>query len=259
MLKFFRRKFYVFALLTLLALTSGCNFFGRQKDEAVMPVVGMLSNGDSVLGTWSLSSASPITGGNPDDAYTESYTFDPTGNAQIRLRDPHKSGYDCVAYGEYRVVAQSVTIYVRGLSSNNCPFGSQLTLYNIRIGNGGAYLRASDSTGAADYRFLAQRSPINALIGLWSFGGAGGFDFVWFDEYGYFLMQVSEAGQQYLLMGYYDALVSGALQMQFFTDFSFDHVSNTPLVFSSYLTDGTNLQLTFTDANGEEDYVGTRL
>lgn len=253
-----RTKLAFLPVLLTVWLMAGCNFFGKQEDNYTPMSIGSLSNGQNIIGTWSLSSTSPDIDGNPSDAFTESYTFDPVGGAQVRLRDPHKSGLDCIAYGQYRISGQTVTIYVQTVSDTDCGFSSQMNLYSVTLSEPGHYIRVSNATGTTTYRFLVQRTSISALVGLWSFGGEGGIDFIWFDEYGYFVMQITEDNQPTLLTGYYQALASGGLRLVFFSDSMFDSISSA-LEFEGYLTNGTQLQLDYSGDNGFESYVGTRL
>jgi hypothetical protein len=247
-----------FVLILLVAGISGCNFFGKESEESTLPPLGALPDGSSVIGTWSALSWG-------DFPSVDAYTFDPTGNAQVRFRDPRASGTDCLAYGTFKVLSSTVVIDVQAYSSSECRFPDQIRLESVRVSDPGHYIEAREvgfTSGGGSRKFLLERNPIFALVGLWDFRGQAGIDYLWFDEHGYCLMQLTaQEGetQPLVLVGYYDPLVTGGVRLIFFSDSSFDVLSGAFLEFSDYLTNGSQLQLDYRFGDETESYLKERL
>lgn len=253
----------VLCLAALAGASSGCNFFGKKKDEAPLTLAGQLSNGATVIGTWSMSYASPTTTRNPSNAFTETYSFDPLGSAQIDLRDPHNGGIHCTGYGQYRTSDRDVFVYVQAVSSAMCPLSAVIHLASVQVTD--SSLRYVDPESGSSLVLFRDRSQQLAPAGLWDFHAAGaddqgngGIDWIFLDVHGYFLMQTTLEGEPFLLIGRYD-VAAGAIQFTFILNMDPASLDPNALVFSQFATDGQVLQLSFTDAEGTIIYQGDRL
>ena len=249
---------WTIALVPLFCVAlSGCNFFGKQKETAPVLAPGELPSGESIVGTWSRSSASLSATSNPTSATTMTYSFDPTGGVRIDVRDQKSGGQICSAFGEFRVVGDNnAVIYVQAVSSTSCGFGQQMSLTDIRISSTSiSYTEGSSHQTVKLYVDHAPRSQ--GLVGLWQFGGAGGIDYVLFDQHGYFVMQVNDQGDQVQLEGYY-AVVDSALGLYFFSGEP-TNVTGT-VVFSQFITNGSALILDELYEDGTTStFAGARL
>ena len=264
--KFFQHATTAAVLAVVLAMTSGCNFFGKQVDDEVVRAPGQLADGVSMVGTWTMSGTNTSETYNPTYAVTTSYIFDPNGTMRIEIRDMHSAGISCVAYGQYRNLGdREVVIYLQN-STGVCGFSAQMRFSNVQVT--GDLMQVLDLTGGApgsNYVYFKSHPQEAAPVGLWNFGGSGGVDFILFDAHGYFILQTTDQAGPFLMLGAY-SVGSGAdigkLSLRFFSKMDPASSAGNPLVFSQYVTDGRDLQLVETNINDPEKpfvYTGHRL
>lgn len=244
---------------------SGCNFFGKQKAESNNTPIGELADGSSIIGNWSYSTANTSVDRNPSLAYTTTYRFDPTGSVEVKLKDLHYGGIVCTAIGQYRrTSSQDITIYIQATTSGMCGFNSLMYLNNIQVS--GSRLQFYDPIAKANYVYFSDRTQISPPTGVWDFkaagadgAGEGGIDFLILDEQGYFIMQTTLSGSPYLLIGFYK-VVGNSLGLYFFENSDPNNLTGSPIIFSEFITNGIQLQLTETASDGSHTtYLGDRL
>lgn len=251
--------------VTLILNATGCNFFGKLEDAAVPTAIGELGDGSSFVGSWTISSASTSAEGEPTYAVTETYTFDPNGSARIELRDVLSEGITCTGYGQFRQTGSAeVTVYLQSVEPANCAFSAQLKFSDVRVS--GSTFKFKDPLSGYEFSLLKARTPSTfAPIGVWDFNsagadesGEGGIDYIFFDPRGYFLLQTTSDGEQFLLIGYY-TISNGSLSLSFFSGMDPAQVSGSPLVYKQFVTDGSSLQLVEETEQGDFVYTGSRL
>ncbi len=249
------KKFIVrFLCITILFSFFGCSFFGKKKDDNPNTNPGQLADGSYIVGSWAVSYASTSAERNPGSAFTFVYSFDPINSAKVEVRDAHKGGIVCTGYGQYRIVQKDVLIYIQSVSSSVCGFESPMHWGSVQVLS--KSLKANDKNGQA-MTFFSAKSAESAVVGLWDFksalsdeAGNGGIDFIFFDHQGYFLIQTTISGAQYLLVGFYEITSESILKLSFFINMDPSQVDGEPLEFSQFVTDGKVLQLVTKDAEG---------
>jgi hypothetical protein len=254
-------KSYLLALIALAgglaAATAGCNFFGTKADPGPQ-TPGVLSNGTSVLGTWTASFSDTSSSDKPTYAMTTTYTLQANGGAQVEIRNQKSGGVTCLGYGQHREVGGDVQIYIQ--SSNGCGFQNEFVLGGVQVLS--KSIQYTDPISGYTQYMFAENDQVGAPVGVWQFNGAGGasgdggIDYLFFDQHGYFIMQTTSSGAQYLLLGTY-TIASGVLTLQFFQGGDPTQTSGS-MVFPQYVTDGQNLQLT-DQASSAVVYTGTKL
>ncbi|MBI3543123.1 MAG: hypothetical protein HY075_07610 [Deltaproteobacteria bacterium] len=242
-------RFFLTLTLTLGFATAvaGCNFFGKQVDQPP-PAPGQLADGSIFIGTWTQSASSIDANGNPAVALTWTYTFDAAGSVRVEVRNQKAGGGSCAGTGQYRLIgSDTVLIYVQSETPANCGLPAQLQFSHVKVTS--SYIDYIDPKDNGEYRLFPAAQP-GALppVGVWDFAGAGGIDYVFFDQNGYFLMQTTIDNTAYLMLGYY-IVSSGQLSLHFFGNDP-SQVAGTTL-FSSYLTNGSALELTQTTSTGD--------
>jgi hypothetical protein len=257
-------KSYLLALIALAgglaAATAGCQFFGTKTDPGPQ-APGALTNGASVLGTWSASFSDTSSADTPHYAMTTTYMLQGNGSAQVEIRSQLNGGLICTGYGQHREVGGDVQIYIQSASPSGCGFQNEFTLGNVQVLS--KSIKYTDPiSGYAQYMF-ADNAQTGAPVGVWNFGGAGGtgggqngIDYLFLDQHGYFIMQTTSSGAQYLLMGLY-TVASGALTLEFFQGTDPTQISSR-LSFPEYVTDGQHLALT-DQSSSAVIYPGTKL
>lgn len=243
------------ACVLLLTLT-GCNFFGKEGETEGTRLPGELSSGQSILGTWSFSYASPTATNNPSDAQSIMYSFEPNSVLRIEMRDPHFNGVSCTGYGQYRIAGKDVFAYIQASDSSACGFSSFTHLGAAEVQSQRILFKLPD--GSTTHLFKVRPIPSVAPVGLWDFQGQGGFDWIYFDPHGYFLVQATFDDEMYLLIGYYKVAQNG-LSLTFFDNLDPSTVSVEPIVFDQFVTDGFELRLVEQTDDGPVTYTGSRL
>lgn len=261
--------FVLFVMVPALLGLSGCNFFGKKKDEIVQTNPGELASGVSIVGSWTISVAGTASSTanppifKPAVAMTQTLTFDPTNTVRWEVRDLFANGSGCTGYGQYRINANDVIVYIQTVSASGCNFPYSFRMASVNITKTALFYTDPDTQG--HFAFFASRPQELAPIGVWNFAGAGanasgdgGIDYLLLDAQGYFLVQSTYSGQHYLLEGYYSTAVSG-LRLYFFNGDP-SHISGDPMSFAQFVTDGHTLELNNLDANGQVvTYTGTKL
>ncbi len=251
-------------LVVLMAVfASGCNFFGK-KEADPSPPPGVLDNGMYVAGVWTRFYASTSATRNPTTAYTETYFFDPQGSARIEIKDPHYGGILCIGYGQYRTIGNDIFVYMQTANYGFCGFSPVSQLSNVQVSDQAMFYH--DNSYDADLVLYRDKTPaIPGPVGLWDFhsGGAdpqgnGGFDWIFFTEYGYMVMQTTYDNAQYLLVGTYSVGTNGSLTVTFF-DGDPSHPVDPAIVFSQFVTNGAVLDLSETNNSIVTHYIGDRL
>lgn len=255
----------VLGALAIATASAGCNFFGKLEDEQVPTEIGKLASGASFLGSWTTNAADTSPDGHPSYAVTETYTFDPTGSVRVELRDVLGSGITCTGFGQYRQNNGSdVTIYLQAAEPPTCAFAAQIRLTQLSVS--GQVLSFKDPLSGYTFKLLKTRDvPIAAPIGVWDFDGAGadingdnGIDYLFLDPKGYFLIQTTYEGEQYLLIGYYK-ITGNSLALYFFSNGDPAQLAGDPLVYKQFITDGVTLELIEETPAGDVLSSGTRL
>lgn len=253
-------------IITFITFASGCDFFGKKTEDVTTQAVGQLSNGSSILGTWTFNYASTATTRNPSIAYNETYIFDPAGSVRLTLKDLHKNGLECIGYGQYRIIGQDVFVYIQAVNDSvRCAFAAVIQMTKVKITN--STLTFYEPSVAADFTYFSiQLSNTGIPTGLWDFHGAGadakgdgGIDWILFDDKGFFVLQTEFDKELYLLIGTYAIGTDGSLTMHFFTDDP-DAPTGDPMIYKQMLTDGLSLSLIYDNGNGATaSYLGSIL
>lgn len=248
-------------ILTLIAIShiSACDFFGRKKEEDTPRPVGILGDGKSIIGTYSYSAANTSADRNPKIAQTAVYSFDPNSGARIEVTDPHLGSIKCSAFGQYRIQGErEVFIYIQAVQPENCGFAPVVHLADVEVL--AQSLKYTEPSNGQRYSMFANRAPVQAPTGLWDFRGTGGIDYLFLDTQGYFILQSTdtETEEKFLLLGFY-TVSQGSLSLTFFSNMDPTQVSGSPIVFSSFATDGDILQLLQKSSTGDLLYNGYRL
>lgn len=248
--------FAIFVSSMLSALFSGCDFFGKQVPITDTQQPGTLADGTSIVGSWSASFSSESDIGQPTDALTETYSFDPNGAARVEVRDNLSGGGTCVAFGQYRVVgAQDVVIFVQAAVPSSCPFDAQIRLSAVKVES--VVLRFTDPKTQNRYAYFIEHAQQNAPVGVWDFDGAGaingekGYEYVFIDPHGYFRIQTTINGAHAFWDGFYSIEPSsGTIYFNVFDDANAPKVDHTD-VYSQFITDGNALQLITSDPSNK--------
>ncbi len=234
----------VTALVTLT--TSGCNFFGKVVPDPT-PAVGQLNDGTSFVGSWSTSFSDVSTSNVPDFATTTTFNLDGNGGLQVTTRDMLSGGATCVGSGQYRLIGENnLILYIQSVLPTTCVMTSQIQLSSVQVSTG--YLSYIDPNSGNAYHLFSDRAQHIAPVGVWDFAGAGGIDYLFLDVHGYFVMQTTIGGQQYLLQGYYN-IVGGGLSLYYFNNGDPTKVIGST-IFDSFVTNGQVLELTQTTTSG---------
>jgi hypothetical protein len=191
---------------------------------------------------------------------TTTYVFQSNGGVQVELRSQLHGGVTCTGYGQHREVGGDVQIYIQGTSSAGCALQPTFTLSNVQVLS--KSIQYTDPISGYTQYMFADNAQTGAPVGVWDFKGAGGvsgengIDYLFFDQHGYFIMQTTSGGGQYLLEGFY-TIANGALAMEFFDGKDPSKPSGS-MSFPQYVTDGQNLQLV-DQASSAIVYTGTKL
>ncbi|MEW6055884.1 MAG: hypothetical protein AB1540_04645 [Bdellovibrionota bacterium] len=251
-------RFFLILTLLLILFSTGCNFFGKEDNDGGNPPVGQLSDGKSIIGSWTASSASVDVDGNPEFAITNTYTFDPAGGARIDVTDGKSATTICTGYGQYRNPnGNDVIIYVQGATPSNCGFNSQIHLSQVEVFE--KTIRFKDPESQETYAYFKVQPQPRAPVGVWDFDGAGGIDYLFLDKDGYFLIQSTDpdTSEMFLYVGIY-SIIGAELRLGFFMNMDPSQLHGY-WVFSQFVTDGQVLELLEDTEDGQFAYTGIRL
>ncbi|HRK01982.1 MAG TPA: hypothetical protein PLH57_04905 [Oligoflexia bacterium] len=250
------RVLVICALFCAIVPLAGCTFFGKQVDENANLAVGQISGGQSILGSWTFSFAQATATNNPSDAQNITYSFEPNSVLRVEVRNPHYSGFLCTGYGQYRIAGRDVFAYVQAESPQGCGFSSFTHLGAAEVGSQRIVFTSPD--GAKAYYFKTRFVPTVSPVGLWDFQGDGGFDWIYFDHNGYFILQTTYESEMYLMVGYFSVAQNG-VTLVFFDNLDPASVSTAPIIFDQFMTDGFTLDLIEQTDAGPVTYHGIRL
>ena len=244
------------SLLLILVSLNGCNFFGKQEDPLDNAKTGQLSTGVSVLGTWSTLVTSTSATRNPNLSLSYTYIFTAASTFQVKIKELHNNGTTCMVYGAYRISGDVLQLFVQTATGSGCYIASTMKWKDIRISSDlFQYFDMDLSQNLTLYKSNTSTKPV--LVGLWDFNKSAGIDYILFDENGYFILQAQDSGSPFLVWGSYYMPSSGGLYLQFRSASTAEILSEWP--FNSFITDGTQLQLTEVLNGSNVNYLGIKL
>lgn len=245
------------ATLALSAMLSGCNFFQKRDDTAKQLPPDEVSNGQSILGLWSYTNATATNTGDPTDARTTYYSFQPNSVVNVIVTDPHTNASICTGFGQYRIWGNDVKVFVQATTGHGCTIPSFTDLGETTVEQERLTFK-DNASGVVSYLWAVRNSTPTGPVGLWNFGGQGSIDWIDFDPYGYFLLQTTSNGVMSVIQGFY-IVQQGALMLVFFDNQDPAQYSQDALVFDQYITDGQNLILVQGTGSTATQITGVKL